>query len=41
VSGSEAAVNLKRLFKLAETRQADLAVALRKINTQRPGLSSA
>jgi transposase len=36
-----AAVNLKRLFKLAETRQADLAVALRKITTQRPGLSSA
>jgi hypothetical protein len=33
-----AAVNLKRLFKLAEIRQTDLAIALRKINTQRAGL---
>ena len=30
-----AAVNLKRLFKLAETRQADLAGALRQMSPQR------
>jgi hypothetical protein len=33
-----AAVNLKRLFKLAETRKADLATAFGRLNRQPAGL---
>jgi transposase len=36
-----AAVNLKRPFKLAETRKADLAAALSRVDRQRPGLMPA
>lgn len=36
-----AAVNLKRLFKLAEARQVNLALALSQIHTQCPGLMPA